>query len=731
MISGNFDLNLFSFLFLNAIVLFNSVLIAFFLLQFNIQNWGKFFLTTFIIYTLQVFISQILLGFFGILTYGAVWAVHIAFCIATVAIYGIKKRAPIQFSKFPRIKDHPILIIFIPFLALFLLRYFYALFQVPIEYDSISYHLPFVVEWYKSHSLMQIYYSVFTGPVGYYPSNFELFELWSALPFGKDFLVNLINIPLVAFLIVSVYLIAKNLFIKPVNSWIAVGFLLYIPIVPHFFGFTHVDLFFTVVFLTSIFFLQEFWTTKSLGDLILCGLSFGFFIGTKYLGIPYVLPLLLISSIAILLHFFRTKIKILLAFLILAGTSLLGGGFWYLRNYLNSGNPIFPTEISLFGHKIFEGYLHLTEKIFLLSLSYNVNDYAKLKEFLHGFFEKVGMHMPIIVLFIVILSLFILILAVKYSIKKINKTLGKKILTDLIIGLILMASAIYYFYFYWQTPYTYSSLIPNVRYSLMFLAVSAFIFGFVMDRIKWIRPLGYCLLAASAVYNIAVLIINNPKYSFMEGDKIVLDWNFLLNNQKYLLFFLACSCLLFVIFHLSGSLKSSKPKFFLITFMLLVFIVSSCFLLKTTIPKREEYKNYFFDKYYAVEPLQTLPTVHAAEWLDKNDPFAGIAYAGFSFHYNLFGREWQREVDYVNINECTNCRYVDYKNSEQSVRRDPNYDKWLDNLKTKQKKYLVIITGILKGLRNYELEWVKEHDKTFKKVYHEGNVYIYRINNVN
>jgi hypothetical protein len=261
----------------------------------------------------------------------------------------------------------------------------------------------------------------------------------------------------------------------------------------------------------------------------------------------------------------------------------------------------------------------------------------------------------------------------------------------------------------------------------MFLIISALIFGFVMDRIKWIRPLGYFLTAGAAIYNIPTFIINNPKVPYMEGDKILLDWSFLSNNQNYLLAFLACSCLFIIIFILAGSLKSSKTKFFIITLMSLIFVSGNYFLLRETIPKREEYKDYFLSKYYAIEPYQTSPISHAAEWLDKNDPYAGVAYAGFGFHYHLFGRQWQRQVDYVNINECTDCRYVDFKNSAQSVRRNPNYDQWLINLRTKNKKYVVIVTDIYEDPQDYELGWVREHEKTFEMVYHEGNTYIYRI----
>lgn len=35
---------------------------------------------------------------------------------------------------------------------------------------------------------------------------------------------------------------------------------------------------------------------------------------------------------------------------------LITGAFWYLRNYLWSGNPMWPAEIQIFGYQIFEGY---------------------------------------------------------------------------------------------------------------------------------------------------------------------------------------------------------------------------------------------------------------------------------------------------------------------------------------------------------------------------------------
>ena len=125
--------------------------------------------------------------------------------------------------------------------------------------------------------------------------------------------------------------------------------------------------------------------------------------------------------------------------------------------------------------------------------------------------------------------------------------------------------------------------------------------------------------------------------------------------------------------------------------------------------------------------LDVIDLIKVADWLNKNAPQGKIAYSGFNFHYPLYGRDLAREVDYININECADCRYVDYKNSEQSIRRDPDFDAWIFNLKKKNKEYLVVDPVKIKTVPSYEFEWANKNPDIFKEVFYVKNIHVFKI----
>jgi len=730
MLTESLTLPLLGFIGLNFILLFNAGLISIWSSGFKLKNWGKFVLSIFILFSLQILLSQIALGIFGLLTYANIWIINSVFFIITLFLFRRYCPKKIIFPAPPQLDSYIFLIIG-PIAALFLLRYFYAILQIPIEYDSISYHLPFVVEWFKTKSLLPIYYNAFAGPVGYYPSNVELFELWSFLPFGKDFFINFINFFMFPIIIFGSYGVLKNLKIRSVAAWTGIGFLMYMPIIPHFFGFPHVDVFFTVAFILAIYFLQEFWKTKFISDFVLSGIAIGLFVGTKYLGIPYALPLLIVAGVAVIKNFYKHKIKLLGAIAGFTGGGILGGGFWYIRNWLQSGNPIFPTEVVVAGHKLFSGYYGLTEKIFNFSLLYNIQDLSKFREFVHGFFQRVGLQSILIPVFLSILFIYLIFLLFKFFLARIKSEQKKEIIKDLSIGTIILFSAIFYFYFYLKAPYSYSTLIANVRYSMMFLFVASIMVGLLVDRLKIVELFMYAFFPAIAFYNIAFLVINNPEINVIEGYKIPLDYQLVVQNLYLFIIFsfwcaLIATCIYLIIKVFTT--KKSKNAFRFITVLSLIFFVITTLCLYTkALPKREELKNYFYEKYYTVEPLGTLSIAQVANWFDEHAPNAKIAYTGSPFHYHLFGRSLQREADYININECLNCRYFEYRQSPESIRRDPNFDNWLSNLKAKEKEYVVIATNITNGVRNWEFEWAKANPKNLESVFQKDSIYVYKI----
>jgi len=280
-----------------------------------------------------------------------------------------------------------------------------------------------------------------------------------------------------------------------------------------------------------------------------------------------------------------------------------------------------------------------------------------------------------------------------------------------------------------QAHYTYINLTPNIRYAMMFLVLGSLGVAFVATRMIMSKTLLACFTWLIFIYNLAFLILF-PPMDMVKNDRLLLDWTLFLKYPNLFYLFLLILVILGVL--ILSIMKINKNKRIwgsLVSIFFLAFGVFSFGLWQKTVPIREELKNYFFTFWYKEqEPQFSYKLAKASDWFEKNTVAAKIAYSGFNFHYHFFGRKWQNEVSYVNINECLNCQYVDFKNNPLSIRRDPNYGNWLANLKAEQKDYLVLAPSATPDVEVYEFGWAKKNPKNFKEVWREGEVYIYKIN---
>lgn len=591
-----------------------------------------------------------------------------------------------------------ILLFFIPIGMVLFFRFFNAFLQVPLEYDAMVYHLPIVTEWFKTGSLLDVYYSAFAGPLAYYPSNFDLFYLWSIMPFKNDFLVNLLNLPLLILLTLTVYQIARNFSASKNVSLVVAVLLLYMPIFAQQVGTIFVDTFFILTFALAIYFLQEISKNPSeKKNVIFFGLALGLFVGTKYLGLVYsIIPLVIFLIIQLKQKIKRLQI-ICLAFL----SVFLTGSFFYLRNWINADNPIFPAEVKIFDYTLFEGYPSVADSIATSTIFNNLSDLTTAKAFLKAFFIMTDI--PGLLVFLCFLALPIYLF---YLLKKKQKSLQ-----DIWIGISLIIGGAALFILYLKAPYSYRDLIHNIRYAMPFLLTISVASGFLVSKFHKIRQIFYIVAFLACMRSLVYFFIS-PQY------KIRLDWRILTEYGIYaLLLALGILLLVFIFF--------TKRKVVAVSLLLLAGI-SLFEVVNFSIPKREQLASYFYNEWYPNDNMFS-GILKASLWFDENAPYARIAYSGFHFHYPLFGRSLLRDVDYININECTDCRYVDYKNSLQSIRRDPDYAYWTYNLGKKEKDYLVVNPAITPQVRNYEFEWVAAHPEKFEFIEKFGETYIYKI----
>jgi hypothetical protein len=127
---------------------------------------------------------------------------------------------------------------------------------------------------------------------------------------------------------------------------------------------------------TGTLFLIRNLRTGARSDLVLAGLGLGIALGTKWYGL-YGFAVLAAAWLAIALtRRLRTPREGAVAMAILTGTVILAGGFWFLRNLIEVGNPVYPAKVSLLGVTLFDAPRDLEQPVYGLSIADYFGDWG-------------------------------------------------------------------------------------------------------------------------------------------------------------------------------------------------------------------------------------------------------------------------------------------------------------------------------------------------------------------
>ena len=126
-------------------------------------------------------------------------------------------------------------------------------------------------------------------------------------------------------------------------------------------------------FAAGAFFLLRHWRTRDGFDLLLAGLGLGLAFGTRWYAVPAVAAVAGVWAVAALRRrrprFWRDAGAI-------TGLIALTGGFWLLRNWVESGNPVFPVKLAPFGITIFDAPPDTYRELNGETLSHYLTDYT-------------------------------------------------------------------------------------------------------------------------------------------------------------------------------------------------------------------------------------------------------------------------------------------------------------------------------------------------------------------
>ncbi len=239
-------------------------------------------------------------------------------------------------------------------------------FEVPGSraFDDTSYHLSAMAAWRSFGDLRMIKFPVGDGGTAFYPI---LGEIWSFLLLApidpSDFLARWSELPFALFSLVGLAAVGRALGLSGRSVFMAV--LLYgatsraFPGLMLTAGNDHMTSFLSIAAVLSALLLGE---RRTIGRAVFAGICLGLLAGTKYTGLIYCLPLYILLSVSVLVARGESGSaeekwgRRLLILLVAVGVAVATGGYTYLRNFVTTGNPLFPQIIPLLGKTFQKGW---------------------------------------------------------------------------------------------------------------------------------------------------------------------------------------------------------------------------------------------------------------------------------------------------------------------------------------------------------------------------------------
>ncbi len=229
-------------------------------------------------------------------------------------------------------------------------------FYPPRGIDDVTYHLPLIYQSLQDHRLVMLPLEL-RGHFAY-PLNGELLFLWVVL---FTHAIRFVDAPqavmwLVAF--ATVFALGRRLSLTARGAFLAAMLFAMMPVALLQAPSNYVDLISAAWLLSAVVALLHYEDTGSLLTLALAGVAVGLVAGTKASTLP--LAALLIAFAAVMIwRSRRGSAARLMAAALFAMPALAACGYWYVRDWIVLGNPVFPYPIRMLGTTIFSGTLEI------------------------------------------------------------------------------------------------------------------------------------------------------------------------------------------------------------------------------------------------------------------------------------------------------------------------------------------------------------------------------------
>lgn len=682
---------LFTFFFINILAISSSFLLVYRI--FRITRLLDFLIASLLLYFSQIILTLLSLGVLNFLYLQNVILLNLAI-FGVIWILGHIKKPSSSFILYQKLAlelpltNKTFLLLVSVITAFGLSKLLINLINPPFGWDSLNYHFTFAVEWLKNANL-NMPPVVFDDPSpSYYPINGSLIYLWLMLALKNVCFADLGQAPFFILACLAVYGISRKLGQNKEYAFYSTALFL---LIPNFFKqlqVAYVDVMVAGLFLACIYLLFLLKDEFSWQNMTLFSLSLGLGLGTKTIALPYSLILL----VPFLYLYFKNYRKIGFILIFLFSVFILGG-FSYLRNFLETGNPLYPLNFKLFGKAIFSGVMDKA----VYKAHFKAEDYALSKMLFH---EGLGLQTLIFVLPAVFLGLPVVFL--------------RKRKVDFMLFYLFAMPLIIYAIYYYVIP------LANLRYIYPLLGLGMVI-GFLIINDLNIWPnfvkiaVAICVLASASELA--------KRQELVTGIILTI-----------LLFIFLSSIILFL-----AKFKNRKP---IIAGFCLAVLISLIFI-NSYYDKNEFIRYRKMQKYSGFWP----DAISAWAWMNNNTTGKNIAYAGRPVPFPLYGTHFKNNVYYVSVNKTDplqlhyfpNARYkwgYDFlslhRNLEEkgNYRENPDINIWLGNLFKRNIDYLFVYSlHQIKGIEfPVEDNWALADPVRFKPVFSNATIHIYKIN---
>jgi len=380
--------------------------------------------------------------------------------------------------------------------ATYLAAFFFDRFDRPVtQVDALSYGLPTVARWIQTGTVWPVPHFVPLWGFGNYPQHGELLQLAVVLPWHGTQLVRLLGIAYLLLAGVATYGLATELGGPRLAaaSWAAGSIVIPATFLPAA-QWAKTDVILLAGFTTGVVFLARHARTGSVGDLVLAALGFGLSFGTKWYGVSYA-PLLLVGWAAVRLYARDGRRRVGLDFVLVGGATVVTGGFWLVRNLVESSNPFFPVKVSVLGATLFDAPPDYNRSHFGFSLLH----YATAPHAWSKYILPTMRHS-----FALMGALAALALVVAVAMRAIR---GAKEVPGRVLAVALGGIAVWIAYA--ATPYTAQGpsgkpllVVANVRYASPALALGAAVGAWLTGRSRRFAPALLALVAVATVESV-------------------------------------------------------------------------------------------------------------------------------------------------------------------------------------------------------------------------------------